>query len=208
MLHRGAMLSCGEATGPLGVVGTPPVAADHALGDQPLERVKDVIRENRVEVADVQLVQVDPSGIQSPQAVGAGSFDCSAADVSPLQDVPGALVDPVAELRREDDVGSPVADRSPEQRLAVAGTVGGCSVEERDTTGHRRLQRADRFVVVHRTPPSLTRAHRPGPPDRPAPDTQSADPDAASAQRPGRGILLLVYRHGDDSDSWSALQVK
>jgi hypothetical protein len=65
-----------EAAGAADVVRAPAVGADAALGDQALERRDDVVGECRVEVADVQLVQVDDVG---PKRRRLSAHACSTA---------------------------------------------------------------------------------------------------------------------------------
>ena len=98
---------------------------------------------SRIEAVD--LVEVDPVGVQPPQRV-LDRADDPAARVAPLVRV---LAHRVVELGREDDVVAPAAgERLADDLLGLALPVDVGGVDEVDAGVERRVDDADRLVVV------------------------------------------------------------
>src|SRR4051794_810384 len=183
VLHGGAVLARRPPARALGVVGAPPVGADEALVAERVERVRDVLGDRSLEVADVALIKVDAIGAEPPQRRLAGAADVLRRDVGRAGPA-GALLEGVAELGGDRDAVAVGAQGTAEDRLAVAGAVDVCSVEE----AHPELQAAPdgggRLVVVHLPPAGRRAVAAERAADRPAAEAERAHVDVRASERP------------------------
>jgi hypothetical protein len=119
------------------------------------------------------LVEVDAVGAEPAQRLVARAPDVAGREVD-AGHPPGALLERVAELRRDRDAIAIGGERAAEDRLAVAGAVHVRRVEER----HAQLEAApdsrDRVVVVDVAPARRLAGGSERPTDRPAAEAEGA----------------------------------
>ena len=136
------------------------------------------------QVAQVQLVEVDPVGAQPAQRVDHRPAQVLSASASSPVACRLALVEGVAPLGGDHRLVAAAGEGPPEHPLAVPGPVRVGGVEERHPQVEGPADRPHRLVVVDRAPAQRLGALGPGAADRPAPHAEGADLDAAAAQRP------------------------
>jgi hypothetical protein len=129
---------------------------------------------------DVELVQVDVVGAESSERIFTRLPDVRRGHVPP-DDAPVVFVDDSTELRSENNPVAAIVCRNAKHLLSVAGSVHVGHVEEVDALVHRRVDRADRLVVVHRPPTCLRPLQQEGAADGPTAKPHSRHFDVRSA---------------------------
>jgi hypothetical protein len=121
-----------------------PDVADLALADEVAER-RERLLDVGVRMRPVDLVEVDPVGPQPAQRVLDRADDPSARRALPV----GIVAHRAVELGREDDVvAAPARERLGDDLLGLALPVHVGGVDEVDPRVERRVDDADRLVVV------------------------------------------------------------
>ena len=117
--------------------------ADLAFLDELVQRAERLL-DRRHAVGAVVLVEVDPVGLEPPQRCFDRLADVGARTAGRL-----AVAEVVAELRREDDLVAPPAERAADDLLAAAPVaVDVRGVEERDAHVERRVDHRARGLLV------------------------------------------------------------
>ena len=117
----------------------------------------------------MQLVEVDPVGVQATQRLAYGSPHLGGGAVV-RADLARLLVECPTEFRRDNDAVSTPGERLGQNLLAAARAVDVGGVEEGHTEIQRSADRPNRFMVVDLTPAEGLVAGPEWTSDRPAAD--------------------------------------
>jgi hypothetical protein len=194
-LDRGALRERRKPFRTLHGVGAPPVRADQSLVAQLVENSSDDIGLRRWKDGNVELVQVDVVGAESSERILTCLPDVRRGHVPP-DDAPVVFVDDSTELRSENNAVAAIVCRKAKHLLSVAGSVHVGHVEEVDALVDRRVDRADRLVVVHRPPTCLRPLQQEGAADGPTAKPYSRHPDVRSAESPDDRRLRDIFVPG------------
>jgi hypothetical protein len=169
------------------------VVHDLALSHQLLQRGQHRLGAGRVDLAGVQLVQVDPVGPKPTQARLAGPADVAGADVHAAAG-PALLVKDQAELGGDHDLVAHAGKGPAEHAFAVAAAVHVGGVEQADPKVDGPPDGGDRLLVVDLAPAGGLPVGLPRLPDRPAAKPQRAHHPPTAPQGAGHrhvGLLPL-----------------
>jgi hypothetical protein len=101
-----------------------------------------------VRIVAVDLIEVDPVGVQPPQGVLDRPHDPAPGAAAAV----GVVAHRVEELRGEDDVVAPALERLADDLLGLAGAIDVRGVDEVDPGVERGVDDPDRLLVIRVAP--------------------------------------------------------